>query len=58
MVLRASGSIQGRSVLSREAVKEPAWFLWSGVEARELDDPVWAALAAARPLGVLPVLLG
>ena len=28
------------------------------VEARELDDPVWAALAAARPLGVLSVLLG
>ena len=29
-----------------------------GVEARELDDPVWAALAAARPLGVLSVPLG
>ena len=28
------------------------------VEARELDDPVWAALAAVRPLGVLSVLLG
>ena len=28
------------------------------VEARELDDPVWAALAAARPLGVLSVPLG
>ena len=28
------------------------------VEARELDDPVWAAPAAARPLGVLSVLLG
>ena len=27
-------------------------------EARELDDPVQAALAAARPFGVLPVLLG
>ena len=29
-----------------------------GVEARELDDPVWAAFAAARPLRVLPILLG
>ena len=29
-----------------------------GVEARELDDPVWAALAAVRPLGELSVLLG
>ena len=28
------------------------------VEARELDDPVWAALAAVRPLGELSVLLG
>ena len=28
-----------------------------GVEARELDDPVWAALAAARPLRVLLILL-
>ena len=28
------------------------------VEARELDDPVWAAFAAVRPLGVLSVLLG
>ena len=28
------------------------------VEARELDDPVWAALAVAKPLGVLSVLLG
>ena len=28
------------------------------VGARELDDPVWAALAAVRPLGVLSVLLG
>ena len=28
------------------------------VEARELDDPVWAALAAVRLLGVLSVLLG
>ena len=28
------------------------------VEARELDDPVWAALAAARPLRELSVLLG
>ena len=30
----------------------------SPVEAGELDDPVWAALAAVRPLGVLSVLLG
>ena len=28
------------------------------VEARELDDPVWAALAAVRPLRELSVLLG
>ena len=28
------------------------------VEAGELDDPVWAALAAVRPLGELSVLLG
>ena len=51
-MLRASGSIQGRSV------KEPAWSLQSGVETRELDDPVQAALVAVGPLGVLPVLLG
>ena len=28
------------------------------VEARELEDPVWAALAAVRPLRELSVLLG
>ena len=28
------------------------------VEVRELDNPVWAVLAAIRPLGVLSVLLG
>ena len=28
------------------------------VEARELKDPVWAALAAVRPLRELSVLLG
>ena len=28
------------------------------VEARELDDPVWAAPAAVRSLGELSVLLG
>ena len=28
------------------------------VEARELDDPVWAALAAVGPLRELSVLLG
>ena len=28
------------------------------VEARGLDDPVWAALAAVRPLRELSVLLG
>ena len=28
------------------------------VEARELDDPGWAALVAARSLGELSVLLG
>ena len=28
------------------------------VEVRELDNPVWAAFAAIRPLGVLSVLLG
>ena len=30
----------------------------SPVEVMELDDPVWAALAAVRSLGVLSVLLG
>ena len=28
--------------LSVEAVEEPAWFLWFGVEVRELDDSVYA----------------
>ena len=53
-VVRSKGGLY----LSRKAVEGPAWFLWFGVEARELDDPVQAALVAVRSLGELSVLLG